>query len=134
MGNCLGAEGGPAVEVCHGINTPNDVNLSNIFIMVPHMLEAYMRTPCSHGADIRSLRLVSRDMASTALKAVQWCVVQLGEGASQDLQQITRLMKGAVLRDMDLIVIVRAGERRREMPNINVLYNRLNCNAPEAHV
>lgn len=60
---------------------------------------------------IRDLRLVSREIGDLALTAVQSCTVHFGEGKnSPSPQQLVKLMAGAELHRLDVIITVMTGE------------------------
>lgn len=110
MRECLYSEANAIKETCLTTSTTLHEHLPGVFSKVPHMLESCLCASLSRGADIRTLRLVSKDLARIALRAVRKCLVQLGEGACPDPQQLTQLMGTTILRSMDLVVIIRAGE------------------------
>lgn len=109
MGNCIGTERCESAEVPTTTLSTECVALSIVFIKVPFMLESCLHTALTRIADIGALRLVNKDMASMALRAVRSCKVQLGEGAVPDPQFMTWLRSCALLENMHLTLIIQAG-------------------------
>lgn len=90
---------------------PRDyLTLQDVFTIVPALLQACVCIWIPQGAAIRALRLVSKDLARTALSAVKSCASQIGEGALPGSSDIARLFSTAKLQSMDVIVLVKAGK------------------------
>lgn len=63
------------------------------------------------GTGIRVLRLVNKDLSVLAIKAAHTCTLELGEGALPKPHKVARLMSDAELQEVDVIIIIRAGEQ-----------------------
>lgn len=86
-------------------------NLLDLFAKVPALLETCRHAwPLQAAGIIRALRLVSKDMGPIVMRTAQSCGVQVGEGAWPNPSEVVRLMSHAVLRSMDVTILIRSGE------------------------
>lgn len=86
-------------------------DLLNTLGVVPDLLPSCLSSWKSNIIGIRELRLVSRDIGSAALQAVQSCSLQVGEGAHPNPQKFARMMSLAFLKEVDLTVLITSGEQ-----------------------
>lgn len=78
---------------------------------VPELLLTCLTSWKSRGLGVRELRLVSKDIGSAALQAVQSCTLQVGEGVYPDPHQMAQLMRNTHLIEVNLTILVVTGEQ-----------------------
>lgn len=87
-----------------------DTSLADVFHKVPDLLTYSLNAWISRTAGIRAMRLVSKDLASLVPTAVRSCSVQIGEGAVPNPLQVTGLLNHALVKHLEVTVLVRTGE------------------------
>lgn len=81
----------------------------DVFATVPQLLESCLEYDSAQHAEIRLLRLVSKDVGCAALTAVTRCALQLGERAPLQPQTVVRLLSSAQLESLSVTLIVTSG-------------------------
>lgn len=82
--------------------------LADLMVMLPQLHPRQLAH--TNTATLKQLRLVSSEIGSIALTAVTSCEVHLGEGRpSPSPEDLVKLISGANLRQLKVVVIVKAG-------------------------
>lgn len=86
-------------------------DLARTLIEVPELRPTCLSSWESRGVGIRELRLVSKQIASTALQAVQSFSMQIGDWAYPDVAKLVLLTSLARLKDLTVTVLIQSGEK-----------------------
>lgn len=95
---------------CSSVSDDQAPDLARTLGKVPELLQSCLTSWVSRGFGIRQLRLVSKDVGSGALQAVQSCSLQVGDEAQPDPHQLVQLMSFAHLKEVKIKVLIISGE------------------------
>lgn len=85
--------------------------LADVLAEVPHLLPKCLPShpESARGARIRDLRLISKEISVVVVQAVTRCVVQLGEEACPEPQQMVQLMRYSRLKSLYVMIVTTSG-------------------------